>query len=138
MKVFRCAHITEQPNRGVPPKLVADVVGHSEPRSLSKYAGINLEPSKRHFDAAKKQHPILRRRKITPRLMRHSGACALLQSGVDLATVRHPANRLVADELESRWNAALVRVREIEQRIAVATGRTARRDRSRRAAPTCR
>jgi DNA invertase Pin-like site-specific DNA recombinase len=30
-----------------------------------------------------------------------------------------PANRLVADELESRWNAALLRVREVEQRIAI-------------------
>jgi DNA invertase Pin-like site-specific DNA recombinase len=29
-----------------------------------------------------------------------------------------PENRLVADELERRWNQALVRVREIEQRIA--------------------
>jgi DNA invertase Pin-like site-specific DNA recombinase len=29
-----------------------------------------------------------------------------------------PENRLVADELERRWNHALVRVREIEQRIA--------------------
>ena len=38
-----------------------------------------------------------------------------------------PANRLVADELESRWNAALVRVREIEQRIAVEMQRAAPR-----------
>lgn len=30
-----------------------------------------------------------------------------------------PANRLVADELESRWNAALIRVREVEQRLAI-------------------
>lgn len=29
-----------------------------------------------------------------------------------------PENRLVADELERRWNHALARVREIEQRIA--------------------
>jgi DNA invertase Pin-like site-specific DNA recombinase len=29
-----------------------------------------------------------------------------------------PANRLVADELESRWNTALVRVRALEQRLA--------------------
>ena len=31
-----------------------------------------------------------------------------------------PANRLVADELERRWNAALERVREIEQRVRAA------------------
>jgi site-specific recombinase XerD len=42
----------------------------------------------RHFEAAKKKHPILRKRKITPHVMRHSCACALLQSGVDLVTVR--------------------------------------------------
>lgn len=43
------------------------------------------------------------------------------QYAVDLAHRRYdavdPANRLVADELESRWNAALVRVNEIEQRV---------------------
>lgn len=33
-----------------------------------------------------------------------------------------PENRLVADELERRWNQALERVREIEQRIAQHTG----------------
>lgn len=43
---------------------------------------------KRHFAAAKKKHPILRKRKITPHVIRHSCACALLQSGVDLVTVR--------------------------------------------------
>jgi integrase/recombinase XerD len=43
---------------------------------------------KMHFEAAKKKHPILRNRKITPHVMRHSCACALLQSGVDLVTVR--------------------------------------------------
>jgi len=42
----------------------------------------------RHFEAAKKKHPVLRKRKITPHVMRHSCACALLQSGVDLVTVR--------------------------------------------------
>ena len=42
----------------------------------------------RHFEAAKKKHPILRKRKITPHVLRHSCACALLQSGVDLVTVR--------------------------------------------------
>jgi integrase/recombinase XerD len=41
-----------------------------------------------HFETAKKKHPILRKRKITPHVMRHSCACALLQSGVDLVTVR--------------------------------------------------
>jgi site-specific recombinase XerD len=41
-----------------------------------------------HFEAAKKKHPILRKRKIGPHVMRHSCACALLQSGVDLVTVR--------------------------------------------------
>jgi hypothetical protein len=30
-----------------------------------------------------------------------------------------PANRLVADELESRWNGALTRVRALEQRLAI-------------------
>jgi DNA invertase Pin-like site-specific DNA recombinase len=30
-----------------------------------------------------------------------------------------PLNRLVADELESRWNGALARVRELEQRLAI-------------------
>lgn len=43
MKIFRCAHIAEQLNRGVPPKVVADVVGHSDTRSVSRYAGINIE-----------------------------------------------------------------------------------------------
>ena len=43
---------------------------------------------KSHFEAAKKKHPLLRKRKITPHVMRHSCACALLQSGVDLVTVR--------------------------------------------------
>jgi len=43
MKVFRCAHIAEQLNRGVPPRVVVDVVGHSDTRSLSRYAGINIE-----------------------------------------------------------------------------------------------
>jgi len=43
---------------------------------------------KRHFEAAKKKHPILLKRKITPHVMRHSCACALLQAGVDLVTVR--------------------------------------------------
>ena len=43
---------------------------------------------RRHFEAAKKKHPILRKRKITPHVLRHSCACALLQSGVDLVTVR--------------------------------------------------
>lgn len=42
----------------------------------------------RHFETAKKKNPILRKRKITPHVMRHSCACALLQSGVDLVTVR--------------------------------------------------
>ncbi len=42
----------------------------------------------RHFEAAKKKHPALKKRKITPHVMRHSCACALLQSGVDLVTVR--------------------------------------------------
>jgi site-specific recombinase XerD len=43
MKIFRCAHIAEQLNRGVPPKVVAAVVGHSDTRSLSRYAGIDIE-----------------------------------------------------------------------------------------------
>ena len=38
-----------------------------------------------------------------------------------------PANRLVADELESRWNSALVRVRAIEQRVAIEAQQTAPR-----------
>lgn len=42
----------------------------------------------KHFEVAKKKHPVLRKRKITPHVMRHSCACALLQSGVDLVTVR--------------------------------------------------
>ena len=42
----------------------------------------------RHFEAAKEKHPMLKKRKITPHVMRHSCACALLQSGVDLVTVR--------------------------------------------------
>jgi integrase/recombinase XerD len=41
-----------------------------------------------HFEAAKRKHPMLRKRKITPHVMRHSCACALLESGVDLVTVR--------------------------------------------------
>lgn len=43
MKVFRCAHIAEQLNRGVPPKVVIDVVGHSDTRTISRYAGIDIE-----------------------------------------------------------------------------------------------
>jgi site-specific recombinase XerD len=43
---------------------------------------------KEHFEAAKNEHSALRKRKITPHVMRHSCACALLQSGVDLVTVR--------------------------------------------------
>jgi site-specific recombinase XerD len=43
---------------------------------------------KEHFEAAKNKHSVLRKRKITPHVMRHSCACALLQSGVDLVTVR--------------------------------------------------
>jgi len=42
----------------------------------------------KHFESAKKKYPILRKRKLTPHVMRHSCACALLQSGVDLVTVR--------------------------------------------------
>jgi site-specific recombinase XerD len=47
MKVFRCAHIAEQLNRGVRPKLVVDVVGHSDTRSISRYAGIDIEQLRR-------------------------------------------------------------------------------------------
>jgi site-specific recombinase XerD len=47
MKVFRCAHIAEQLNRGVAPKVVIEVVGHSDTRSISKYAGINIEQLRR-------------------------------------------------------------------------------------------
>jgi integrase/recombinase XerD len=43
MKVFRCAHIAAQLNRGIPPKVVVDVVGHSDTRSISRYAGIDME-----------------------------------------------------------------------------------------------
>ncbi|MHC4435313.1 MAG: tyrosine-type recombinase/integrase, partial [Planctomycetota bacterium] len=41
-----------------------------------------------HFEAAKKKYPVLRKRVLTPHVMRHSCACALLQSGVDLVTIR--------------------------------------------------
>jgi site-specific recombinase XerD len=47
MKVFRCAHIAEQLNRGVPPKVVVEVVGHSDTRSISRYAGIDIEQLRR-------------------------------------------------------------------------------------------
>jgi site-specific recombinase XerD len=47
MKVFRCAHIGEQLNRGVPPTVVADVVGHSDTRSMTRYAGVNIEQLRR-------------------------------------------------------------------------------------------
>jgi integrase/recombinase XerD len=47
MKVFRCAHIAEQLNHGVPPKVVIEIVGHSDTRSISKYAGINIEQLRR-------------------------------------------------------------------------------------------
>lgn len=47
MKIFRCAHIAEQLNRGVSPTVVAGVVGHSDTRSMSRYAGINLEQLRR-------------------------------------------------------------------------------------------
>jgi len=42
----------------------------------------------KHLEAAKQKHPALRKRRISPHVMRHSCACALLQSGVDLVTVR--------------------------------------------------
>jgi site-specific recombinase XerD len=42
MKIFRCAHIAEQLNRGVPPKVVVDVIGHSDTRSIARYAGIDM------------------------------------------------------------------------------------------------
>jgi site-specific recombinase XerD len=41
-----------------------------------------------HFETAKKKYPVLRKKVLTPHVMRHSCACALLQSGVDLVTVR--------------------------------------------------
>ena len=47
MKAFRCAHIAEQLNRGVPPKVVVDIVGHSDTRSISRYAGIDIEQLRR-------------------------------------------------------------------------------------------
>jgi integrase/recombinase XerD len=47
MKVFRCAHIAEQLNCGVSPKVVIEVVGHSDTRSISRYAGINIERLRR-------------------------------------------------------------------------------------------
>ena len=47
MKVFRCAHIAEQLSRGVPPKVIVEVVGHSDTRSMSRYAGINIEELRR-------------------------------------------------------------------------------------------
>jgi integrase len=43
MKLFRCSHIAEQLNRGIPPKVIADIVGHSDTRSISRYAGVNIE-----------------------------------------------------------------------------------------------
>jgi site-specific recombinase XerD len=46
-KVFRCAHIAEQLNRGVSATVVAAVVGHSDTRSMSRYAGIDLEQLRR-------------------------------------------------------------------------------------------
>lgn len=42
----------------------------------------------KHFMTAKKQYPVLRKKVLTPHILRHSCACALLQSGVDLVTVR--------------------------------------------------
>lgn len=64
---------------------------------------------KRHFEAAKKENPILRKRKITPHVMRHSCACALLQSGVDLVTVRdllgHESVRTTNRYTKSNMNA---------------------------------
>ena len=47
MKVFRCTHIAEQLNAGVSPTVVAEVVGHSDTRSMSRYAGINIEQLRR-------------------------------------------------------------------------------------------
>ena len=43
MKLFRCSHISEQLNLGIPPKVIADIVGHSDTRSISRYAGVNIE-----------------------------------------------------------------------------------------------
>ncbi len=42
----------------------------------------------KHFETARREHPVLRKRVLTPHVMRHSCACALLQSGVDLVTIR--------------------------------------------------
>jgi integrase/recombinase XerD len=42
-KIFRCIHISEQLNGGVPSKVVAEVVGHSDTRSISRYAGIDIK-----------------------------------------------------------------------------------------------
>ena len=37
-----------------------------------------------------------------------------------------PENRLVADELERRWDAALARVHDLERRLAIGRGRPTR------------
>ena len=36
-------HVAEQLNRGVPLKIIADVVGHLDTRSISRYAAVNIE-----------------------------------------------------------------------------------------------
>jgi integrase/recombinase XerD len=42
----------------------------------------------KHAQTAAERCPTLRRRHITPHVMRHSCACALLQAGVDITVIR--------------------------------------------------
>ncbi len=43
---------------------------------------------RKHARAAAERCPALRKRRITPHVLRHSCACALLQAGVDITVIR--------------------------------------------------
>lgn len=42
----------------------------------------------KHLERAAKQLPVLRRKHVTPHVMRHSCACAMLQAGIDISVIR--------------------------------------------------
>jgi integrase/recombinase XerD len=81
---------------------------------------------RKHARAAAKQCPALGKRRITPHVLRHSCACALLQAGVDITVIRDylghssvaTTSRYVStslhmkrDALEAFWNRAGIEAR---------------------------